>query len=192
VDTGLIGRDQDALTTLPPPSPQAHATAAMAALGLTNGKRGHGFTLWQPLTHSVTLTHDDTPHTARVTIHPDGVDVNDVSRAKHLDHAVAEDRITVFEGATPHVFTRIDPLTAAADATGGDSITAPMPGLVKLVMTEEGAQVTKGDALMVLEAMKMEHTLTAPRDGTVATLGAAPGSQVSDGDILLTLEPEET
>ena len=78
---------------------------------------------------------------------------------------------------------------AEADA-GGDSVLAPMPGLVKLVSAVKGQNVSKGDALMVLEAMKMEHTLTAPRDGIVAEVLAAAGDQVSDGTVLLALEPE--
>lgn len=56
-------------------------------------------------------------------------------------------------------------------------------------MTQVGAEVAQGDPLLVLEAMKMEHTLRAPRDGVVAELLAAVGDQVSDGTILLALEP---
>ena len=92
----------------------------------------------------------------------------------------------------PHVFTRIDPLERAAEAgAGGDVLIAPMPGLIKIVNTKAGATVSQGDALIVMEAMKMEHTLTAPRDGVVAQLAAAPGRQVADGDVLLTLDPLE-
>jgi 3-methylcrotonyl-CoA carboxylase alpha subunit len=79
---------------------------------------------------------------------------------------------------------------AEADA-GGDVLAAPMPGLVKLVVAGAGDAVKKGAALVVLEAMKMEHTLTAPRDGTVAEVLAQPGDQVVDGAVLLRLAPEE-
>jgi 3-methylcrotonyl-CoA carboxylase alpha subunit len=65
-----------------------------------------------------------------------------------------------------------------------------MPGLVKQVRVKPGASVSKGDALAVLEAMKMEHTLTAPRDGVVAAVNAAEGDQVKDGDLLVSLAPE--
>ena len=64
------------------------------------------------------------------------------------------------------------------------------PGLIKLVATAAGAEVKRGDALIVVEAMKMEHTMTAPRDGKVAELLVRMGEQVQDGAILLTLEPE--
>ena len=66
-----------------------------------------------------------------------------------------------------------------------------MPGLVKQVRVAAGATVSKGDALAVLEAMKMEHTLTAPRDGMVAAVNVGEGEQVKDGDLLVSLEPEK-
>ena len=66
-----------------------------------------------------------------------------------------------------------------------------MPGLVKVMKAEAGQAVERGQALIVLEAMKMEHTLTAPRDGTVAEVLAGEGDQVTDGTILLRLESEE-
>jgi 3-methylcrotonyl-CoA carboxylase alpha subunit len=49
--------------------------------------------------------------------------------------------------------------------------------------------VKRGDALVVLEAMKMEHTLTAPRDGKVAEVSATAGAQTTDGAILVRMEP---
>ena len=66
-----------------------------------------------------------------------------------------------------------------------------MPGLVKVMKAEAGQAVERGQALIVLEAMKMEHTLTAPRDGTVAEVLAGEGDQVTDGTILLRLESEQ-
>ena len=70
-----------------------------------------------------------------------------------------------------------------------DRIFAPMPGLVKLVSISTGQLVHKGQPLIMLEAMKMEHTLTAPRDGVVAELLVAIGDQISDGNLLLRLVP---
>ena len=63
-----------------------------------------------------------------------------------------------------------------------------MPGRIVKVMTEPGAKVDKGDALLILEAMKMEHTITAPADGTVKTVHYAAGEQVLEGAELVTLE----
>ena len=63
-----------------------------------------------------------------------------------------------------------------------------MPGKVIRVLAAPGAKVSKGDALMILEAMKMEHTITAPRDGVVAEVLFGAGDQVNEGAELLKLE----
>ena len=65
------------------------------------------------------------------------------------------------------------------------TLTAPMHGTVVALLVAPGAAVAKGDALMVMEAMKMEHTLTAPADGAVASFHFAAGDTVGQGDVLL-------
>jgi acetyl/propionyl-CoA carboxylase alpha subunit len=72
---------------------------------------------------------------------------------------------------------------------GGDEIRAPMPGKVLDVKAVAGVEVKKGAALVVLEAMKMEHTLAAPRDGRIAEVSAAAGAQTAEGVVLVRLEP---
>lgn len=69
-------------------------------------------------------------------------------------------------------------------------IEAPMPGLVRDVFAAQGARVARGDRLVLLEAMKMEHGLTAPRDGVVAEVLAAAGDQVTAGAPLIRLEDD--
>ncbi|MEK6438445.1 ATP-binding protein [Pseudonocardia sp. T1-2H] len=71
------------------------------------------------------------------------------------------------------------------------SLLAPMPGSVVRVLAEAGAAVTAGQALVVLEAMKMEHTVTAPVDGTVAEMNVGPGDQVDTGQVLAVVEEPE-
>ncbi len=71
----------------------------------------------------------------------------------------------------------------------GDDIRAPMPGKVLEVKAKAGADVKKGDPLVVMEAMKMEHTLTAPRDGKIAEVAAVSGAQTAEGFVLVRLEP---
>ena len=77
----------------------------------------------------------------------------------------------------------------AAGAIGGGArrVTAPMPGRVVAVRVESGAAVKAGDALVVLEAMKMEHTLTAPADATVESVACSIGESVADGAALVEL-----
>ena len=65
-------------------------------------------------------------------------------------------------------------------AAGGDDMRAPMPGCWR-DLGAGGAAVARGDVLVVLEAMKMEHALLAPRDGTVAEVLVAAGEQVAEG-----------
>jgi 3-methylcrotonyl-CoA carboxylase alpha subunit len=70
-------------------------------------------------------------------------------------------------------------------------IEAPMPGKVTAVEVSAGEKVAKGQRLLTLEAMKMEHALTAPFDGTIAALNAKAGSQVTEGQVLVKVQPEE-
>jgi len=71
------------------------------------------------------------------------------------------------------------------------AITAPMPGKVTSVEVTVGDDVTKGQRLLTVEAMKMEHGLTSPFDGVVAEIGAQAGAQVGEGTILARVEPKE-
>jgi len=73
---------------------------------------------------------------------------------------------------------------------GGGSLAAPMPGKVIQVLVEAGARVAKGAPLVILEAMKMEHTIVAPHDGAVTEIYFRAGDQVSEGAELLKLEEE--
>ena len=85
----------------------------------------------------------------------------------------------------------IPEFSADADAAlGGNVVKAPMPGKVLSVLAIAGAEVTRGETLAVLEAMKMEHALVAPRDGVVEAVHASAGQQVADGDVLVMLVEE--
>jgi 3-methylcrotonyl-CoA carboxylase alpha subunit len=68
---------------------------------------------------------------------------------------------------------------------------APMPGKVISLVAQLGATVEKGAPLLVLEAMKMEHTINAPRKGVVKAFRCTPGDQVSDGAELVDFEAAE-
>jgi len=106
------------------------------------------------------------------------------------DVAHVDDRLTVFSNAGRCIFSLFDPAEAAGEETdaGGD-LTAPMPGRVTHVHVKAGAAVKRGQALLVLEAMKMEHTIAAPADGTVTEIRCADGDQVDDGVALVIFEP---
>jgi 3-methylcrotonyl-CoA carboxylase alpha subunit len=77
------------------------------------------------------------------------------------------------------------------DEEAGGRLTAPMPGSVIEVLVKEGEAVEQGRALMIIEAMKMEHTIVAPTAGRIARVRFAPGEQVKEGDQLIAFEVEE-
>jgi propionyl-CoA carboxylase alpha chain len=81
------------------------------------------------------------------------------------------------------------PDASGVDAGGG--LTAPMPGAVLTTEVAAGDTVAKGDLLVILEAMKMEHRIVAPRDGTVAQVHVDVGDQVDNAQLLVTLAEEE-
>ena len=116
-----------------------------------------------------------------------------------MDVQFASQRMTAqvyLNSDTAHIFTAqgatqimaIDLLAHAgvAQAEGG-RLTAPMPGKVVSFAVKAGDKVSKGQALAVMEAMKMEHTIAAPLDGVVEELLYAPGDQVAEGAELLKL-----
>ena len=81
--------------------------------------------------------------------------------------------------------------TGTSHGVHDGEIEAPMPGRVTAVEVKKGDKVAKGQRLLTLEAMKMEHALTAPFDGTVAELSATTGQQVTEGQLLVKVEPAE-
>jgi len=102
--------------------------------------------------------------------------------------AVDEKRSIFLNGST-YSLLRDDPLhlVEAGGAQGG-GLTAPMPGKVVALLAQPGQKVEKGAPLLILEAMKMEHTITAPAAGTVKTFCYAAGEQVADGAELVEFE----
>ena len=100
----------------------------------------------------------------------------------------------VRDGDAFHIFTTdrqttlgyVDPLAHAGETEHeGGRLTAPMPGKIVAVLVEVGAQVKKGAPLLIMEAMKMEHTIAAPSDGVVEELLYAVGDQVAEASQLL-------
>ncbi|MGA0542241.1 biotin carboxylase N-terminal domain-containing protein [Neotabrizicola sp. VNH66] len=217
VDTGLIARDLTALLTRPAVGPHVAAAAVLSALGFLAAPvpddpwRGlAGWRHWPVDSLPLTLTHGTQETRWRVTPQAAGrfliaggaaeLEVTVAARdgetivlelaghRKRLEVITTSRRITICDDSGCHSFDLSDPERAEDAGEGGDGITAPMPGLVTRLAAKAGQQVRKGEALIVLEAMKMEHTLTAPRDGVVAEVLAAQGDQVAHGALLLMLE----
>ena len=116
---------------------------------------------------------------ARVTV--DG-------RGRTAEALLGDGRADVLLGGRVHRLAWAVPGAGAGAAASGDAVLAPMPGRVIDVGCAVGDAVRAGQALVTLEAMKMEHALLAPRDGTVAALAASVGAQVAQGDELVRLD----
>ncbi|MBA3911555.1 MAG: 3-methylcrotonyl-CoA carboxylase [Rhodobacter sp.] len=221
VDTGLIARDLAALTARPAMPASVPALAALAALGAFNNPRGSdpwelltGWRAWSEGEDFVTLTFsgeeisqrivhlgagrfraisDDRDCTLTIVQSHAGSVLFDIDGLRSKAEIVTGSGwISVFHDGLAYDFDLFDDLAVAeGDHASGDSVIAPMPGLVTAVRTVNGASVRKGDPLIVLEAMKMEHTLTALRDGVVGEVLVAERDQVTDGMLLLRLEPQD-
>jgi 3-methylcrotonyl-CoA carboxylase alpha subunit len=212
MDTGLIGRRIDALTRADPPGDAAFLFAALSAFGLDPARPFFGFRLWGPASLHVELVAEHVPvardlrllcggriaveHGGRSSLFEavtvEGAEVSARAEARNLRARVvhAGGIVSVLlEGRTTD-FALPDPL-AVEDAAAGaeDRVTAPMTGLVRAVAVTAGIRVARGDVLVVLEAMKMEHALRATADGIVEAVHCAVGDTVSDGALLVEVAP---
>ena len=79
------------------------------------------------------------------------------------------------------------PAPVAGGAAGSVEINAPMPGKILDVKLQPGASVSRGDVVLILEAMKMENEVVAPQDGTIASINVNVGDMVQPGAVLATM-----
>ena len=119
---------------------------------------------------------------------PERVVLDDDGVADGVRRRVVGDAVDV-DSVHGHVrLVRTPRFSDPADAVATGSLLAPMPGTVVKVVVEQGARVEAGDAVLVLEAMKMQHTVTAPHAGTVTQVDVQPGAQVAAGEVLAVVE----
>jgi 3-methylcrotonyl-CoA carboxylase alpha subunit len=219
IDTGLIERERALLGTEAAAPPEAawtvaalalwqaraDSTRAAAAAGGDPQSPWNATTGWRlnaPVRQSVRLLHGAA----------DGERVIDVTglAADHLGHGrmrlafdghvvecaahVGAATVDVFLDGAHHVFQRGDlPRGGGSGAASGHTgLASPMPGRVVAVHVQAGAVVERGAPLVVLEAMKMEHTISAPAAGTVLTVECAVGDQVREGVELVDFEAAGT
>lgn len=154
------------------------------------------------ITVKITNTGDD--FLSPVVTFPDGRDVPvqlmpaafdrsfDVKMdGRHWTAAVLQDgqQLTVLAEGVSETLTYLDPLSFEAGEEGGaGGLHAPMPGKVVAVRVQLGDSVKRGQPLMIVEAMKMEHTITAPIDGVIAAINANVGEQVDEKRALIAFE----
>ena len=183
LDTGFIEAKGDALLADPQPDDAIRAAAADIALlaaGVTEQPMA-GFRLNRPLRLTVALGQGGEFTT---------VDPAEAAPFEPLPGFADDARVVVFADGQAHEFDLAARGGGALAASDG-AILAPMPGKVIALDVAEGDSVTAGQRLMVLEAMKMEHSLTAPFDGTVTQLSASEGGQVQVEAVLCVVEPTE-
>jgi len=173
VDTGLIGRDGEAMATPPTPSSESLTRAAMKLVAHTGQP---GFRLNAAPMRTAPFLLDGNP----VDIRLEGCGSSSPSASA-----------LVTEQGQAWLLTPWRKEGAAGGATATGAILAPMPGRIIVVEVAAGEKVKKGQKLLTLEAMKMEHTLTAPFDGVVAELNAAAGSQVQVETLLARIEQDK-
>jgi propionyl-CoA carboxylase alpha chain len=102
--------------------------------------------------------------------------------------ALTQDRVDVDGPEGSRSFVPVPRFVDPSEVVAEGSLLAPMPASVTQVAVEAGQAVSKGDVIVVLEAMKMQHTITAPADGVVAELDVSVGQQVESGAVLAVIE----
>jgi len=217
VDTGLIGRKRDQLAIEPLPEALDYAFAALACL-LPAMKTDDqpsiawpNFRLFGQARQSVTFDEDgpisvvietSRDRTCHIETPLGSIDLADpcyegdqiicqIDGQRQKAFVIqTKSGVLIQRRGQSQKFERFLP-GALGDDAGMDAMIAPMPGRVVEINVQPGEKVEKGDRLIVLEAMKMEHALTATRDGVVAEVLAREGDQVEQGGLLLSLEDED-
>jgi 3-methylcrotonyl-CoA carboxylase alpha subunit len=187
IDTNFIERNLDELVPEPEPDEAIWRGAASVATALPEDEEPladlAAFRLNAGAHHSVTLGRGGEFR---------NVKLDDDQPMAAVSGFRDEERVVAFYEGQAYEFE----LTARGAEHGhgihDGEIEAPMPGKVTAVEVSQGEKVAKGQRLLTLEAMKMEHALTAPFDGTVAELSAKAGAQVTEGQLLVKVEPEPT
>ncbi|MBL8697764.1 MAG: acetyl/propionyl/methylcrotonyl-CoA carboxylase subunit alpha [Alphaproteobacteria bacterium] len=138
------------------------------------------------------LTIDGRPSAAVLCDAPRGtVDVVIEGRRRRAAVTVLGADVVVDIGGVAHRLAVVDPLASVAlDEDAAGHLAAPMPGRIVAVHVAAGDAVARGQALVVLEAMKMEHTIAAPSAGRIERVAFAVGDQVDEGAILVDLAAE--
>jgi 3-methylcrotonyl-CoA carboxylase alpha subunit len=131
------------------------------------------------------------PPRLAVTLQGRTVELGDEDEIADVSGFADGERVVVFHEGQAFEFGLSSRGTGTSHGVHDGEIAAPMPGRVTAVEVAAGDKVAKGQRLLTLEAMKMEHALTAPFDGRVAELNAKAGAQVGEGQMLAKIEPTE-
>jgi 3-methylcrotonyl-CoA carboxylase alpha subunit len=202
-DTGFIDRHLADLTHLDPKAEAAVVGAAVEALlGPQTIEAAEtawrdpwtatdGFALGPQRQLELDVLLDGHPRKATVVWHKgphvsvDGVPAAQGVRVLHVPGGA----VAIGQGVQRHVALKSYENVDVDHLDGDGTVTAPMHGKVLAIFVAAGANVTKGERVAIVEAMKMEHALLAPADGIVSEISAQVGAQVAEGTKILTIEP---
>ena len=214
LDTGLIERHHESLFPPPQASPMQALALAAAALLMSEQSAANdpwadtkGWRLNGMLVRQLDFADEANSYALAVGYRPSGWSIrhagveaamslaeqHDQQLSIKLDGATVRGTVVrngeafhVFTGGAHFVLDYKDPLAHAGEAEAeGGRLTAPMPGKIVAVLVGKGKSVEKGAPLLIMEAMKMEHTIAAPANGVVEDLLYAVGDQVAEGAQLL-------
>ncbi|MEZ0495948.1 biotin carboxylase N-terminal domain-containing protein [Sphingomonas sp. IW22] len=188
VDTGFIAANLDALLPDAAPDTAAWVAAAHTLAWVESDRLGTGG-VWSELGG---LRLNAAPR-SRITVECGGEHriVDLLATRPETAGRLVDDRLVIVEGGAAFAFSRWRPGGAGGAVASQGAILAPMPGRVLSVDVAAGERVVRGQKLLTLEAMKMEHALTAPFDGVVAELTVEAGAQVQVEALLARIEAEE-
>ncbi|HZB69679.1 MAG TPA: biotin/lipoyl-containing protein [Sphingomicrobium sp.] len=184
IDTGFIERNLDELVPEPEPDEALWRGAAAVAVAVDEEDSAladlAGFRMNAAPLASVTLGRGGEFRS---------VAMDDEQPMAAVSGFRDEERVVVFYEGQAYEFDLSSRGSVGGHGVADGAIVAPMPGRVASVEVALGEKVAKGQRLLTLEAMKMEHGLVAPFDGTVAQLAAEAGAQVGEGAVLAKIEP---
>ena len=199
-DTQLIERELQIFSKDIEDYDEVKVLAAIASLDLSAPQKSEiGFTLWEPLKREVRLdvgifkvTITDFNNflveydNKEYLVKRDGWRINNkITNARLVK---LEKQVSIFYMGSWN-FSLIDNLNPGIDEKGTeDKIIAPMPGIVKAINVTKGDKIKEGDALIIQEAMKMEHTLCSEIEGTVKSVNVRVGDQVEAGTLFINID----
>jgi 3-methylcrotonyl-CoA carboxylase alpha subunit len=179
IETGFIEKHLGELVPEAGPSDAIRRAAATVAILASGGE----------VPFPTGLRLNAAPRLA-ATLSGQTVALNDDEEVAEVSGFADDERVVVFAEGQAYEFALRSRGTGTTHGLHDGEIEAPMPGKVTAVEVAAGDNVAKGQRLLTLEAMKMEHALTAPFEGTVTELNAAPGAQVTEGQLLVKVEAD--
>jgi 3-methylcrotonyl-CoA carboxylase alpha subunit len=181
LDTGFIERNIDELVPDAEPSDEIRRAAAAVAILASEDEAS------LPGLAGVRL--NSAPRFS-VSLGGRFVELGDDEELAPVSGFTDGERVVVFSEGQAHEFALASRGTGTSHGIHDGEIEAPMPGKLTAIEVSQGEKVAKGQRLLTLEAMKMEHALTAPFNGTVTELSASVGAQVTEGQLLVKVEAE--